>query len=256
VITACTVWSGRSINFKAVAKNHLEIADVDRHVWLLNGLSSAQHESFEKIAHTTRQWITLIKSPRLLPIARAYNRVFQEAQKEKGSDFFVIQDDILAESCSATVLKKSRYDLPALWHVDRPIREYEICGLPYVVFMAALIRRRVFDEIGYLWEVFLRGCDSEYGIRASLSGFRLGFEFDPRVKHLGGTTTGGDNASVRMVHQQAKLLIEYLVENGVMGGYREPVLDDRAGTKFVVKHYNANGRSTLVPAPQHAESVR
>lgn len=227
-IVECTVFSQRDIALEMVLRNHARLDGIDRVLWLANGVDEATYQTLVHAASQRRQPTTLFRCGRRLPIARAYNHLLATAHDEDDrADCLILQDDVTARPCLPRALQDSQFDLTAAWHDDRPPHRYEVRGLDYVVFMAALIRGQLIDEIGYLNELFLRGVDCEFGCRASASGHTVGFTMWPHVHHIGHVTTGGDNVEARYVHQQARALAEELIDAGRLAFVRPTLLNAR-----------------------------
>lgn len=213
-VTVVTAWSSRSRDMGAVLENHLALADVQRFVWLANGLTGGEWSLLRSAARRCSVPVTLLRSKVCLPIARAYNQCLAAAHEDGPTDVLELQDDVMAPEGLVASLQNSPLDLPAAWHVDRQRRDYDVEGYRYVVSMAMLIRKGLFKTLGYFDELFIRGVDAEYGVRASARGLSVGFIDAPSVRHIGHQTTGGDNASVRMIHQQALALLRYFIATG------------------------------------------
>ncbi|MCE5277180.1 MAG: hypothetical protein ABFD92_16755 [Planctomycetaceae bacterium] len=215
-LVVVTAWSTREHDIGPIIETHAALQGVDRFVWLANGVDRLRFRQLDRAS--SRLPVTLARTAHTQSIAQAYNLLLIEATADAvDADVLVIQDDVMVTPDLPAALSASRYDLPAAWHDDRPRRGYEIGGYPYVVNMAVLIRRRLFDRMGFFNELFVRGVDAEYGVRASVAGLSCGFIEAPTVHHVGHITTHGDNGSVRQLHRQAHRLIEALLEWGRIG---------------------------------------
>jgi GT2 family glycosyltransferase len=230
----CTVFSPREgVDSAAILENHGQLAGASRYIWLANGVADATHDALIRAALRMARPVTLLRCREILPIARAYNRLLIEANSGgEGRDVLLIQDDVTGPPGLIDSLRACQADLPAAWHDDRPPKEYIVDGLPYIVFMAVLIRAGVFAKLGFLNELFIRGVDAEYGCRASNMGMTCGFLPYPRVHHHGKITTNGDNGHVRMIHQQALSLIQFLRRRGLLKEFCGATLDARWGMKY------------------------
>lgn len=235
----CTSFSPRDLDCGLVLPNHARLQEVFQYYWLANGIDDAAYGKLLTFANAFQRAgksVTVWRCRELLPIARAYNHLLQQVD-DQFADALILQDDVTAPANLVHALRKSRYDLPAAWHENKPNRDYVINGLDYVVFMAVLIRRRVFERLGYLNELFIRGVDAEYGCRASFEGLSVGHITEAHVHHWGERTTHGNNTYARMIHQQALAMIQFLHRRNLLRGKCGTALNARWNIQFTKANF-------------------
>ena len=129
-------------------------------------------------------------------------------------------------------LRDSKLDLPAAWHLNHPWIPYSCYprgGYHYVVGMCVLIRRKVFDTLGYHDELFLRCVDANYGVRAHLKGFSVGYVKETGVLHRGRMPT--DGAAKGWYIQHGRELLYFLIQHSLASRkcstrWREPPIEN------------------------------
>jgi len=219
-----TVFSPRKRPLEAVVSNHLALRGGCTRVWLNNGGGETITRQLRALAAQAGCPAIILETGVMLPIAPAYNAVMKVAFEElQATAVLELQDDVLVVNDMVMHCYESGLDLAAGWHTDREMRPYEIAGVPYVVGMAVFIKRHVWQRIGYHDEKMIRGVDADYSIRAHCSGFSTGFLMHPRVRHLGDITTEDNGRIVTQYHRQAVLMLEFMLQNGLMKDRREDV---------------------------------
>lgn len=221
----CTVFTRRSVPPRGIVRRVVALkGEVSEFVWVNNGAGRPVTDELARMAATfaPSARVVLLTVNWVLPIARAWNVALERASSDfPDDDYLEVQDDVRVTPELLPALQRSRFDLPAAWHDNRPRKRYERFGLAYVVGMAVLIRNRVFRRLGYHDELFIKGVDEEYGMRGSLNGFTVGHISRPTVHHLGGVTALGDNRLAARLHEHGHALAAFLLEHGLLLGRRE-----------------------------------
>ena len=234
----CTVFSGR-MDYMAEVGDSLAAIDWPtgrvHYVWMANGMDDAGVDILRaraiRLAARGRP-VTFIKCPRMLPISIAYNRTLIEAAKQDSEVICEIQDDVAVQPGTLMHLFDSPFDLAGGWRAGKP-KVYHFGAAHYVSGMCTLIRRKVFETIGYHCELLLRSVDMDYGIRAGATGFDVGVVEAAKVVHLGvepvelyeakRAGAGADVIHAAMIrsllHDNARRVVHYLERHNVYHHY-------------------------------------
>jgi len=204
------------------------VQGVDAHVWLNNGGGVALNDSLRSLAVGASRPVFLFSASSRLPIARSHNQCLRVAsEKWQDADYLVLQDDVIPAVDSAVKLAASAYDIPGGFSRTRPesTRNRQRFGFRVIALAQMLIRNRVFKDLGYHDELFWRGVDSEYCVRAGIAGFSVGFEdgvyFDNAGRH-GHAEANTTDAERMYEHSRAQLI--WMKKNGLLDlPFREPL---------------------------------
>lgn len=226
-----SVFSRGSVT-QSVIESHRALMDVTYRVVVLNHVPP--HIRSVLMERLGKKNTTFIETPYMLPIARAHNvglRVVPD-----NSDVIELQDDVVVPQDMVTRLVASEYDLPAGWGIrksfgdwcERFENRFAVRNLPYsyVDGKCILLRSRVREKVGYHNELFVKGVDADYGIRASAMGFSCGHLPEPYLVDVGTTTAMGNDAFAQRLHEHARVLAEFLHEHGLIRRRCEPLTDD------------------------------
>lgn len=144
--------------------------------------------------------VTVLTNPQNLGYLATTNRGIRHALDEMGADFVVlmnndleVRDDWLGRLLSVM----DRYDLSGYSNAGKKwfLKKQFHRATPYLEGSCMLVKRAVFEKVGMLDPVFVKGyySDDDICLRALKEGFSIGLVDNRKahfVKHLGGKTFG------------------------------------------------------------------
>ena len=226
-----SVFSRDSVT-QSVIESHNALMDATYRVVVLNHvplhLRSVLMERFGK------RNTTFIETPYTLPIARAYNVGLSLVPESL--DVLELQDDVVVPDNMVSRLCDSGYDVPAAWGIRREWCEwcecfsgrFAVANLPYsyVDGKCLLLRSYVRQRLGFHNELFFKGVDADWGIRASAMGMTVGHLPEPYITDVGYSTAVGSDEQVKRLHDHARIMAEFLHANGLLARRYESMCND------------------------------